>query len=479
MASSSRLNPIALLAGLIGLLALVSTPFFEPGWLLLKANRLVLGEGYGPFALSLSWSLLLGLVWLAVIALSFVPFKARAYLLAYLTSAALVVTVLFVGAGTRQLLVGTGESARVSLMGGVWLSVLAYYIGIFAALHENRGGRWAGPLLVAPGLLAALGLILAGEVNELGLVRELVAQGGGLSFEILRHLGLSATSVLIAAAIAIPAAIWSARREAVAAWVLPVASLLQTLPSLALFGLMLAPLAALGRNLSVGGALLIVTVGAVLAVGLGWLLARFGGAWPRVLSRLGGVVAVLVGLVPLALLATMVAVVLDALIVAVFSLNFANFPLPIGLGRQLNDLGVRGIGTAPALIALTLYALLPIVRNCYVGIKEVPAAALEAGRGMGMSPGQILRRVELPLALPLIIGGVRASAVLTIGITTVAYLIGAGGLGQFIQKGIDQVVPDLILLGAIPVILLALAVDGALRALGALLTSPGIRREGA
>jgi osmoprotectant transport system permease protein len=477
-----RFNPVALLAGVIGLLALVNTPFFAPGWLLLKANRLVLGEGYGPFALSFQWSALLGLLWLAVIALSFVPFRARAYPLAYLVSAALVVSILFVGAGTRQLLVGTGPSARVSLMGGVWFSMLAYYIGIFAALFESRegyGGRWVGPLLVAPGLLAAFALILGGEVNELGLARELVAQGGGLSFEILRHLGLSATSVLIAAAIAIPAAIWSARREDVAAWVLPVASLLQTLPSLALFGLMLAPLAVLGRNLSVGGALLIVAVGVALAVGLGWLLARFGDAWPRFLSRLGGIVAVLVGLAPLVLLATMVAVVLDDLIVAVFSLNFADFPLPIGLSQPLNKLGVRGIGTAPALIALTLYALLPIVRNCYVGIKEVPRAALEAGRGMGMSPGQILRRVELPLALPLIIGGVRASAVLTIGITTVAYLIGAGGLGQFIQKGIDQVVPDLILLGAIPVILLALLVDGLLRVLGALLTSPGIRREGA
>jgi osmoprotectant transport system permease protein len=110
-----------------------------------------------------------------------------------------------------------------------------------------------------------------------------------------------------------------------------------------------------------------------------------------------------------------------------------------------------------------------------VGVRGVPEAATEAGRGMGMSPAQLLWRVELPLALPLILEGLRASAVLTIGITTVAYLIGAGGLGVFIQRGIDQVVPDLILLGAVPVILLALAADGLLRGLGLFLTPRGVR----
>ena len=129
----------------------------------------------------------------------------------------------------------------------------------------------------------------------------------------------------------------------------------------------------------------------------------------------------------------------------------------------------------PALIALTLYAFLPIVRNTYTGIKEVPQAATEAGRGMGMSPGQILRRVELPLALPLIMEGVRASTVLTIGIATVAFLIGAGGLGVFIQNGISQQVPDLILLGALPIIGLALLADALLRGLGQLVTPRGIR----
>ena len=183
----------------------------------------------------------------------------------------------------------------------------------------------------------------------------------------------------------------------------------------------------------------------------------------------------LVAVLPVALLTVMLAVVLNDLFVALFSLNFGALQLPSSLGAPLSSLGVRGIGTAPALIALTLYAFLPIVRNSYVGIKEVPRAATEAGRGMGMSAAQILRRVELPLALPLMIEGVRASAVLTIGITTVAFLIGAGGLGTFIERGIGQQVPDLILLGALPIIVLALLADALLRALGLLLTPRGLR----
>jgi osmoprotectant transport system permease protein len=150
----------------------------------------------------------------------------------------------------------------------------------------------------------------------------------------------------------------------------------------------------------------------------------------------------------------------------------------LGLGSNLAALGVRGIGVAPALLALTLYSLLPIVRNTLTGLQSTPLAAVSAGRGMGMSDRQLLLRVEVPLALPLIIEGVRGAAVLVIGITTVAFLIGAGGLGVFIQRGIDQVVPDLVLLGALPVIALALLADAGLRAVGLLLVAPPLRRGG-
>jgi osmoprotectant transport system permease protein len=109
----------------------------------------------------------------------------------------------------------------------------------------------------------------------------------------------------------------------------------------------------------------------------------------------------------------------------------------------------------------TLYALLPLVLNTYTGLRGVPEDARDAGRGMGMSPEQLL-----PLALPLILEGIRGAASLTIGITTVAALIGAGGLGFFILRGVEGGAPDMVLLGAVPIILLALLVDSALRFAG-------------
>jgi osmoprotectant transport system permease protein len=137
--------------------------------------------------------------------------------------------------------------------------------------------------------------------------------------------------------------------------------------------------------------------------------------------------------------------------------------------------GLPGIGPLPALIALTLYSLLPIVRNTYIGLSEVDPAVVDAGRGMGMSSAQLLLRVEAPLALPLAIEGVRAAAVLVIGITAVTAFVGAGGLGVLVFLGWGTQVDDLILLGAVPMVVLALLADSSLRALAGRVVSPGIR----
>ena len=112
--------------------------------------------------------------------------------------------------------------------------------------------------------------------------------------------------------------------------------------------------------------------------------------------------------------------------------------------------------SAPAVIALFLYSLLPIVANTVAGLARVSPAAVEAARGMGMTGGQILRNIELPLALPVILTGVRIVLVQNIGLVTVAALIGAGGLGAFVFQGIGQTAIDLVLLGALPIIALAL-----------------------
>jgi osmoprotectant transport system permease protein len=112
-----------------------------------------------------------------------------------------------------------------------------------------------------------------------------------------------------------------------------------------------------------------------------------------------------------------------------------------------------------AILALALYALLPIIRNTYAGISGVDRAVIEAGRGMGLTDGQLLFQVQLPLALSVILAGVRVATVVSVGVATIAAAIGAGGLGEYIFRGLAMVNNSLILAGAIPAALLALAAD--------------------
>ncbi len=189
-----------------------------------------------------------------------------------------------------------------------------------------------------------------------------------VAFRTLQHLGLVAASVGISVLLGVPLGIMVARRVSLRTPVLGVANVLQTIPSLALFGFLLA--------------------------------------------------------VPL-----------------------------IGLGAR------------NAIIALVAYCLLPIIRNTYTGIAGVDRAVVEAARGMGMTDLQLLRVVELPLAAPVLLAGIRVAAVIGVGITTIAAAIGAGGLGVFIFRGLSMVDNGVIMAGAVPAALLALLVDGGLHVL--------------
>lgn len=138
---------------------------------------------------------------------------------------------------------------------------------------------------------------------------------------------------------------------------------------------------------------------------------------------------------------------------------------------------ILGIGARPAIVALFLYALLPIVRNTHAALARVDPAAVDAARGMGMREAQILRNVTLPQALPVIMAGVRTATVFSVGVATLAALVGAGGLGTFIFRGIAMVNSRMVLAGAIPTALLALSLDGALAMLERVLTPRGLRDE--
>jgi len=198
------------------------------------------------------------------------------------------------------------------------------------------------------------------------LLRFWVSHGGELLTLVGEHISLVALSTTAAAAIGVPLGVFAARRPALASPFLVIANVVQTVPSLAMFGFLL--------------------------------------------------------------------------------------PVPL----------IGGVGTRAALAVLILYSLLPIVRSTIVGITGVDASVREAGVAMGMTPSELLWQIELPLATPSIVAGIRVAAVVGVGSATIAAAIGAGGLGQYIYRGLSMVDSTVILAGAIPAALLALIVDGGL-----------------
>ena len=295
------------------------------------------------------------------------------------------------------ILLTVGAAPRVSPAIGFWGLPAASYILIDHSKDSSGAGSswWRGVLLFLILLLPAALLLSGGRGDSISVFREWSARKSRFFDELLVHFRLFAAAVISAAVLGIPLGIIASRNKRIGEPVIAFVDAVQTIPSMALFGLLMAPLAALSRA----------------------------------------------------------------------------FPL-------LRAMGIRGIGAAPALIALTMYALLPIVRNTVIGLASVPISAFDAGMGMGMSPGQLFRRVEWPMALPHVLTGLRTASVQAVGNTAVAALIGAGGLGIMIFQGLGQAAPDLILLGVIPLILMAVAVD---RSWGFVIhrwVSPGLNMKG-
>ncbi|MBW4572719.1 MAG: ABC transporter permease [Tolypothrix carrinoi HA7290-LM1] len=171
------------------------------------------------------------------------------------------------------------------------------------------------------------------------------------------------------------------------------------------------------------------------------------------------VIAILIG-IPLGILITRITSLRQPILIIANILQTIPSLALFGLLIPVPFIG--GIGATPAIVALTLYSFLPIIRNTYTGITNVDPAIREAGRGMGMTDTQLLLQVEIPLAMQVILAGVRVATVIAIGIATIAAAIGAGGLGELIFRGISVVNNDLILAGAIPAAIIALIADFAI-----------------
>lgn len=340
---------------------------------LFRANRIVAGEGRDLFAaLPAIEAAMVALVIAAVIAVAVLRTPTLLRLGAGLLG--LAVLAIAVGRSASYLTPDGDTFARVSPAGAFWLTGFAFALLVADALTRRR----LGPL----GRIGVLGLVIAGVAgllwsgawNDLSILKEYGNRASAFWSEAQRHLLLAFGSVAAATVMGIPLGIACQRVPRIRATILNALNIVQTIPSIALFGLLIAPLA--------------------------WVAATVPGA---------------------------------------------------------REVGISGIGAAPALIALFFYSLLPVVANTVVGLESVSPAAVDAARGMGMTSAQRLFQVELPLAFAVILTGIRIVLVQNIGLATIAALIGGGGFGVYVFLGISQTAMDLVLLGAIPTVALAFA----------------------
>lgn len=377
---------------LFGLSSLLLLPFAT-----LRASRIQTGDPVSALdALGPWWSSGLVAVWVAIALISVRdsggPRAAAAR--GMLASLALLGTVGLSGIAATRLLAEAGTFARVSVGLGAWACIAVSYPLLLASRRElGTAPRATRLALSAVGPVGLLVMVGSGLLGDLAILREYVNQSDRFWTEVGSHIAFTAIATGIALAIGFGLGVLAFRRPRLRGPVFTVANVFQTIPGLAMVGLLFAPLSWLGTN------------------------------------------------VPL-------------------------------LGR----LGVGGLGWAPVITALTLYALLAVVRNTYAGLASVPDSVVEAGLGMGMTEGQVMRRVRLPLALPVIFGGIRTSAVQTLGNATLGAFVAAGTLGLFVFGGLSQQAMDLVLLGSITLVALALGLDAALRTAQRLVTPRHTRR---
>ncbi|MDO5604744.1 MAG: ABC transporter permease [Paracoccus sp. (in: a-proteobacteria)] len=337
-----------------------------------RANRIVLGEGVGLAGLLGIWG------WLAMAALAAALISAlparRPQMMRLVTGAGgALAVILLLGLMARVLIPEPGGAARAAPASGFWLLLLAFALMAADALSRLRPSLMLRWLFLAAVIAAGWLVLVSGWLDSVSVMREYAARQDSFAREAARHVALAFGSLGAALLVGLPAGIALYLSAPLRRPVLGVLNMLQTIPSLALFGIMIPV--------------------------FGWIAVNIPGA---------------------------------------------------------ADMGISGIGVFPALVALFLYSLLPVVSNTLVGLRGVSPDARDAATGLGMTRAQLLAGVLIPLALPVIIAAVRIVLVQNIGLAVIAGLIGGGGFGTFVFQGLNQTAMDLVLLGALPTIALAL-----------------------
>lgn len=395
MPGRTRAHTIGLTAATLGLAAVTLLPFAT-----LRSSRIQTGESLSALNALGPWGLAALLaVWLAVAAASLgrVPRIPAAAFRGALGTLALLGTVALSAVAVARLTDPSAPYARVSLGTGAWACIAIAYSLVLASRREDGLPRLARAALSLAAPLGIAVMLATGALDDLAIMREYANQSDRFWAEVAAQLRFAGIAVTVALVLGTALGVLAFQRPRLRGPVFAVANVFQTIPGLAMMGLLFAPLSWLGSNVPLFG-----------------------------------------------------------------------------------HLGVGGLGWAPVITALTLYALLAIVRNTYAGLASVPTTAVDAGLGMGMTELQVMRRVRFPLAMPVIFGGMRTAAVQTLGNATLGAFVAAGTLGLFVFGGLSQQAMDLILLGSVALVLLALTLDGILRALQGLVSPRHLRgHEGA
>ena len=365
-AQTSRLDRVGIVVAAIAILGMDWQSFAT-----LKPNRLISGQGLSLGAsLPTLWAAI-GIGFLSIATIVAV-LRTGAWLRLAVGIGSLLVLAVLIGIVPSTVVPPGNTFARVSPASGFWLMAFAFAVMTTDAVAKLQLGPLARLAMLAGAAVAVFIILGSGHWDGLSILKEYATNSQKFWREGAKHIQLALGSLAAAVVVGLPLGIACHRNATLRAITLPVLNIIQTVPSMAMYGLMIVPLG---------------------------LLA----AWS-----------------PLAA-----------------------------------SLGIRGIGTAPALIALFLYSLLPVVANTVVGLGEVRRSVVEAAEGMGMTKFQRLFQVELPLALPVILTGIRIVLVQNIGLVTIAARLGGGGFGTFVFPGIGQAATDLVLLGAVPTIALA------------------------
>ena len=366
LARRGAIDRLGTLLTLGGVAALSFLPF-----VVFKANRILPGDARSLLQILPMWAVLAFytiMVLVAATALGVVSARIR-LAVALIGVAALALTI---GATGDALTPVGNKVVRVSPGTGFWVLLLCMGLMATDAITRLRPGPGIRVLFLALFAAVAGAAFASGFLDHLSVMREYEVNASRFALEARHHVLMALGSVAAAIIVAVPAGILCHRVPRLRAGTLGTLNLIQTIPSIALFGILMVPLGALAA------------------------------AAPFV-----------------------------------------------------TELGIRGIGAAPAVLALFLYSLLPVVANTIVGLRRVSPATVDAARGMGLTNWQILTDIELVLAFPVILTGIRIVLVQNIGLVTVAALIGAGGFGVFVFQGINQTAIDLVLLGALPTVALA------------------------